>query len=123
VGRSRRSGSLYKRGKTWWFSYLAADGERYAESSHSERKGDADTLLRRRVGARDNNLPVVPRAEQLTVNDAFDAVIHDFEVNGKRSIAVVRRRIDKHLLPWAAHGRDHRFRCVRLHFLQAKAGN
>src|SRR5262249_12622251 len=84
----------------WWISYLGPDGNRRAESSESSRKGDAVRLLQRRVGARDNNLPVIPRAEQLTFNDAAKAVIDDFTVNGKRSIAMVKRRINKHLTPY-----------------------
>lgn len=57
-------------------------------------------MLQRRVGARDNNLPVVPKAEHLTFNDAAKAVINDFVVNCKPSLPVLRRRIEKHLAPF-----------------------
>jgi integrase len=50
--------------------------------------------------ARENNLPVIPRAERLTFDDAAQAIINDFSANGKRSEKMVRRRIAKHLTPF-----------------------
>jgi integrase len=98
--RPRGSGSIYRKGRVFWISYQGPDGLRHAESSESTRKGDAERLLQRRVGARENNLPVIPRAERLTFNDAAKAVIEDFKANNKRSLAVVERRIQKHLTPY-----------------------
>jgi integrase len=43
---------------------------------------------------------VIPRAEKLTFDDAAQAVVNDFKVNGKRSLGVVQRRIAKHLTPY-----------------------
>ena len=97
--RARGSGSVYRKGRVWWIAYYGPDGRRHAESSESTRKGDAERLLQRRVGAREHNLPVIPRAEQLTFHEAAQDVINDFVANGKRSLAVVRRRIEKHLSP------------------------
>jgi integrase len=45
-------------------------------------------------------LPVIPRAEQLTCDDAARDVINDFMTNKKRSLVMARRRIDKHLTPF-----------------------
>ena len=98
--RARGSGSVYLKGRVWWLSYYGPDGRRHAESSESVRKGDAERLLLRRVGAQEHNLPVIPRAEQLTFDQAAQAMVNDFVANGKRSIAVVRRRVEKHLLPY-----------------------
>ena len=98
--RARGSGSVYRKGRTWWLSYYGPDGRRHAESSESTRKGDAERLLQRRIGAREHNLPVIPRAEKLTLDEAAQAVINDFVANGKRSLPVARRRIEKHLLPY-----------------------
>lgn len=98
--RARGSGSVYRKGRVWWISYYGPDGRRHAESSESVRKGDAERLLLRRVGAREHNLPVIPRAEQLTFGEAAQAMVDDFATNGKRSIAVVRRRVAKHLRPY-----------------------
>jgi hypothetical protein len=96
--RARGSGSVYKIGRTFWIQYYGADRLRHKESTNSTRKGDAERLLEKRVGSREHNLPLVRRAETLTFNDAAQAVLDDF-TDGKSSIAVVRRRIDKHLLP------------------------
>jgi integrase len=110
--RPRGSGSVYQLHRPacsrpakgcdciWWIRYCGPDGRRIAESSESRRKGDAERLLRQRVGARENNLPVIPNAERLTFNEAAQAVINDFIANNQRSIAVVRRRIEKHLIPF-----------------------
>jgi integrase len=98
--RPKGNGSVYRQGRIWWIAYRAPDGSRQAESTGSVRKTDAERLLRTRVGAREHNLPVIPRAEQLAFGDAAMAMIHDFEANGKRSLAVVERRIRKHLQPY-----------------------
>ena len=63
--RTKGDGSLYRRGRIWWISYLHPDGSRKSESTGSERRPVALNLLRKRTGAGANNLPVVARAEQL----------------------------------------------------------
>jgi integrase len=92
-------GSLYRQkgSRIWWMSYRGPDGKRKQESSHSPLRGVARRLLLRRNGAREHNLPVIKHAEQLTFYDASQAVIDDFTTNKKKSLKVVRRRIDKHL--------------------------
>lgn len=115
--RSRGNGSVYQKhrpgcerpvdrrghsacGCVWWLAYRHPDGRRVMESSGSARKGDAERLLQKRVGAAANGLAVIPRAEALTFWQASEAVITDYATNGKRSLAVARRRIDKHLRPY-----------------------
>jgi hypothetical protein len=98
--RARCSGSVYRIGRIWWISYHGPDGKRHAESSESERKGDAEPLLQRRIGAREHNLPVIQTQEQLTFSDAAQAVITNYQINNKPSLAVLQRRIEKHLLPF-----------------------
>jgi len=97
--RTKGHGAVYQRGDIWWIAYTHPDGTRKQESSGDKRKGVASRLLLKRTGAREHNLPVIPRAEQLTFNDAAQAVIDDFVANGKRSLSVVQRRITKHLTP------------------------
>jgi integrase len=101
--RPRRAsglGSLYQMKGIWWIAYKNPEGRRQAESSGSKRKGDAEKLLRRRIGAVEHNLPVIPRAEKLTFNQAAQAMLDDFTASGKKSLVVVRRRIKKHLTPF-----------------------
>jgi hypothetical protein len=45
-------------------------------------------------------VPVTPAHLKLTLDDAAKDVINDFTTNGKRSIRVVERRINKYLLPY-----------------------
>lgn len=98
--RTKGDGSVYQQGRFWWIAYQHPDGTRRKESTRSERRPVALRLLRTRIGAGANNLPVIARAEQLTFHDAAQAVIDDFVANKKRSEAVVRRRIRLHLLPY-----------------------
>jgi integrase len=100
--RPRGSGSVYRIGGAgpWWISYRDAAGKRVSESSESTRKGDAERLLQRRVGAKAHNLPIIPYAEKLTFNEAAQVVIDDFVANRRKSLVVVKRRIEKHLLPY-----------------------
>ena len=101
--RSNGSGCVYQQKKGrgfWWIAYRGPDGKRHHESSGSLRKEDANRLLLKRTGAREHNLPVIPKVEQLTINAATNAVVADMRTAGRRSINVVERRINKHLLPY-----------------------
>jgi integrase len=98
--RARGTGGIFLVRNTWWISYRGPDGSRQKESSHSERKGDAIRLLDSRNGARIHHIPIVKNGEQLTFDEAAQGVIDDYAVNGKRSIEVVKRRIQKHLQPF-----------------------
>lgn len=82
----------------WWISYVHA-GKGVREPA-GRRKGDAERLLQRRIGAREHGLPVIPRAEALTFDAAAKDLISDFSTNKKRSLDDVQRRIDLHLTPF-----------------------
>jgi integrase len=103
--RANGDGSVYQRGRVWWIAYDGPDGKRVMESSGSLNEGDAVRLLRKRVGAREHHLPVIPRAEHLTFPEAARAVLDDFITNGKKSLVVVERRITKHLTPYFGNRR------------------
>ncbi len=104
--RTRGDGSLYQRGRIWWIAYKHPDGSRTSESTGTERRPVALRLLRKRLGAGANNLPVIARAEQVTFYDAAQMVINDFVANHaadateksvEKQLAVEKRRISKHL--------------------------
>src|SRR5687768_11031985 len=95
--RTRGDGSVHRRGRIWWIYYKHPDGRRIAESAKTARRPVALRLLRKRLGAGANNLPVIAKAEQLTFHDAKQMVINDLTSNGKVSLDVVERRIDRHL--------------------------
>lgn len=92
-------GELKQRGKVWWIRYYR-NGKRHEESSGSEKKKTADDLLKVREGKIAEGLPITARIGQLRFDEAAADVVTDYRVNGKRSIAEVSRRIDKHLEPF-----------------------
>ncbi len=96
--RARGSGSVYPLGRVWWISYHGPDGKRVAESTESPRKGDAERLLEKRVGAREHHLPIVKHAERLTFDTAAKNVVDDYTANGRNSVGL-QRRIRLHLRP------------------------
>ena len=107
--RSNGEGCIYQRNTKWWIAYRGSDGKRHHESV-GPRKEDATTRLLKRTGARENNLPVIPNVERLTGTQALQSVVDDMRTRGRRSIAVVQRRIRQTsvaLLRRSAHGRYH----------------
>ena len=98
--RTKGDGSVYRQGRFWWIQYQHPDGTRRKESTKSERRPVALRMLRDRLSRGALNLPVIARAEQLTFDDAAQAIIDDFVANKKQSEDVVRRRIRLHLLPY-----------------------
>jgi integrase len=75
------------------------------ESARSDKEGDAKTLLKRREGAIANGEPVSPKIGRVTFREAASDVVNDYKVNGKRSLADLQRRIDKHLTPYFGNRR------------------
>ena len=49
--RRRGSGTVYRRGRSWWIQYFVR-GLIVPESSHSTEKADAENLLKQRIGER-----------------------------------------------------------------------
>lgn len=92
-------GQLRKRGGIWWVRYYR-NGKRHEESSGSDKKGVAIDLLKLREGDVAKGLPVSAKIGRLRFEEAAQDVVNDYQVNGKRSLRVVERRIQKHLLPY-----------------------
>ena len=99
--RRRRNGdgTVFLQGRLWWFAYRV-DGKRKSESSKSTRRKDAERLLRDRLSRIHTALPVIAKVEQFRFEDAARAMKEDFENSGKKSGAVVERRIRLHLQPY-----------------------
>lgn len=92
-------GELRQRGKVWWIRYYR-NGKRHEESSGSKRKKVATDLLKVQEGKIAEGVPMTARIGQLRFEEAAADVVNDYRVNGKRSIAELQRRIDKHLSPF-----------------------
>jgi len=102
--RDSGSGSIYRigDGRVWYVAYRDASGKRVIESTKSTSRTAAERLLRKRTGARDNGLPVVPRAEQLTFERAAQLLLDNYRAKNNRSTASVERRLRLHLRPFFA---------------------
>ena len=92
-------GELKQRGNVWWIRYYR-NGKRYEETSGSDKKGVAVELLRQREGDIAHGKPVTSKVGRLRFEEAAADVLNDYQANGKKSYADVKRRIDKHLAPY-----------------------
>ena len=75
-------GSLRKRGDIWWIRYYR-NGRRFEESARTEKKTDAERLLKLREGDVAKGVPVTPAIGRLRFEEAAADVINDYRVNGK----------------------------------------
>ena len=90
-------GTIYQRGKVWWIGWKDRDGSRRYESSRSERKRDAEDLLRRREGrVAEGRTPGV-RYEKIRLGELGEDLMTDYRFNGKRSLDRAELSL-KHLL-------------------------
>lgn len=92
-------GELRLRGKIWQIRYYR-NGLRHEESAKTTKKGEAERLLRLREGDIAKGLPVSAAHARYTFDQAADALLTDYQVNGKRSHGDVQRRLTLHLTPW-----------------------
>src|SRR5262245_26877793 len=91
-------GQLRKRGHLWWIRYYR-NGARHEESSHSDKKGVALDLLRRREGAIADGVPVTAKINRFRFEEAAADLVNEYKVNRRRSLDELERRIEKHLTP------------------------
>jgi integrase len=90
---------IRQRGRIWWVRYCR-NGERFEESSHSPRKGDAIDLLKLREGDSLHGIPVTPQITRLTFDDAAADLLTEYRTNGRRSLEHLKRRIVLALEPF-----------------------
>jgi len=82
--RSQNIGRIYKRGKVWWIQYYRR-GQLFRESSRSDLKSTASSLLKKREGdIVDGRIPSL-KAEKTTFEDLRGLIIQDYEINRKKS--------------------------------------
>jgi integrase len=83
--REYGSGRVFQRGNVWWITYYDASGRLRRESAASEIKAErlrgkknidhqkiAEQLLRKRIGARDNDILPSPKKSRVTVEELYD---------------------------------------------------
>src|SRR5215468_6381149 len=72
----RGFGSPYLRGRVWWIRYHHR-GQEVRESSRSERRLDAERLLKNRLAQLGRGKFIGPREERVVMNDLFDTLVRD----------------------------------------------
>jgi len=97
--RARGTGSIFKPkgSRFWWIGYTSGD-ERFVESTKSERKTDAQTLLTSRLGDTQRGMVVTPKLGKITLGEGLKAVYNDQKMNGRKSAEDTKRRCEKHIL-------------------------
>jgi integrase len=96
--RKPKLGSIYRRGTTWWVKYHR-NGRTYRESSGSDNFTDAERLLKKRMGEIVTGRFAGLAVERIRMDELFDDVLEDYQVNGRASIVQVRSRLKLHLSP------------------------
>ena len=102
-------GSLYKRTfttadgtirerPTWWLKYYQ-NGRAIRESTGTTKETVARRMLRLREGDVERGIPVNPKLGRLTFEEAAADIQNEYQVNGRRSIGELERRIRLHLKP------------------------
>ena len=115
--RTKGSGSIFKprASRFWWIAYTSG-GKRQYESSESEKKGDAQTLLTNRLGDAGKGIAVSPKIGKIDLADGLRAVVDNQKTRGRKDVAAVQRRIDLHLLPY--FGADRRMAAISGHDIE-----
>ena len=92
------SGSVYKRGKTWWLTYYV-NGTQVWESAKTRDRAEARRKLQEKIGQRAEGKLVVG-ADKVTFEELTGMILDDYRVNGKKSVTDVEWRIRCHLRPF-----------------------
>lgn len=94
--RPRGSGSVYLRGRIWWFSYWQ-DGQAHYESSGSEDREEANRQLKVKIGDIAAGRDIVPG--KATVDDLFRLVVADYRLRKLRNLRDVEWRYGANVAP------------------------
>ena len=92
-------GTVYKRGRVWWVKYFR-DDRGYYESSGSRKHEDAKRLLRLREADIERGVPVTPKVGRLKFDEAAKDLMVEYQVNKRKSLPDLERRIRLHLTPF-----------------------
>ena len=86
-------GRVFQRGRVWWIAYYQR-GQETRESSKSERRLDAERLLKHRLQQIGKGHWVNPSTEaRLTVGELLEGLELDYRNNGRRSLATLKWRV------------------------------
>jgi hypothetical protein len=96
--RRRADGTTYEE-KTWWIQYYR-NGRPCNESSRSEKKTDAERLLKLKEGDIIRGIAVSPKLQRVRFSELLDDFLTDYRINSKKSLSIVEMRLKKHVSPF-----------------------
>src|SRR5271155_5408349 len=88
----RGMGRIFKRGPIYWIAYYHR-GKEYRESSESESESAAKKLLKKRIGEVAQGRLHGANQDRLTFDDLAQALLADYQINGRRSLRSARLSI------------------------------
>lgn len=99
-------GAVYQRGKTWWI-HFPFNGETIRESAKTDKKSDAEKLLKARLAQIHNRDYSGLAIERVLVSDLLDGLLRDYRLNQK-SIDWAEIVVEKHLRPFFRYDKAHK---------------
>jgi integrase len=97
--KQKMKDGTYRELPTFWLQYRQ-NGELIRESSGTKKETVARRMLKVREGDIEKGIPVVPKRDKVTFDEAAADVVNDYRANGKKSLDACERRLRKHLLPY-----------------------
>lgn len=88
----RGMGRVFKRGSVYWISYYHR-GKEFRESSESDNESSAKKLLKKRIGEVAQGRLRGANQERVTFDDLAQALLSDYQINGRRSARSARLSI------------------------------
>jgi integrase len=99
--RRRKVDGKIVEGSTYWIGYRV-DGKAQEESAGSDKRKDAEDLLRRRIREIDSGRQIAPNTRRLKVETLLDLRLQHYADNWPKSLAWAGF-IDGHLRPFFGH--------------------
>ena len=84
--RRRVDGSVYKRGRIYWFKWYGVDGRRHYRSSESSERDVAAAMLRQELSRKDKGRAPSPDPRACLVNNLLDALAARYRIESRRSL-------------------------------------
>ncbi len=88
----RGLGQVYQRGRVWWICYWHR-GRRLRESSQSENRADALTLLKTRLGEVGKRRVAPADEAKVLVSDLLDTLSDAYRNDGRRTVETLKYRL------------------------------
>lgn len=92
-------GSVYRRGRVWWFKYYR-NGKPFRESSKSANIADARRLLRKREGEIGTGSFLGPNTDRVRFEELAEDLLNEYRANNRKSLKWAKRRVEQHLAPF-----------------------